>query len=147
MKKLISILALFSLLCSYSCEKNSEVPSSMIEAELRLSRTKFWVISDATKDGVYLVKDKVVLDKDAITTIEYIKFDNDEKTMEVLDEGQNIPEIYKYRIEGNNFIIYEDGNQGDEEVYTIKSGSISDNHFTLSFEDDGSYEIKMVPKK
>jgi hypothetical protein len=148
MKTTYQLLLCILFITSYSCTKEANITSDVLAAETRLGNQDYWEISDASLNGVFFVKDKVVIDSTDFEPSEYFKFDTSAKTIEVKSYSDPNPTFYKYTIVGDNFTVFQEDNSEDVELMTIKSGSVFDDHFTLeqTIESD-VYVVKFVAKK
>ncbi|MBL0100433.1 MAG: hypothetical protein IPP49_10655 [Saprospiraceae bacterium] len=80
-----SIITL-ALLTMSSCDKEEAQPQpskNAKEAEFRLGSVKKWVIIDVSLNGIYIMKNKVLLDPEQDGMAEWLIFDTDDKTVEV----------------------------------------------------------------
>jgi hypothetical protein len=148
MKKILYVFLSVFCLALYSCEKEKDVSNEMVEAELRLGGPDFWILSDANINGVFLVKNKIVIDSSNYTPPEYFSFDTETKTIDVKYHDEKDVSVFNYKIVGDKFSVYVEGETGTEEVMTIKSGSVFDDHFILEEKIDNEINVyKLVPKK
>ena len=139
---------LFSLVLSVSfltssCKKDDKNDTSTIQiAESRLAAANFWYISDASVDGKILVKDRVSVDPDSEGMAEWLKFDNIDKTVEVKYPDEVETTIFNYSIVGDKFSILD--GSSEQEVMTIKAGSVFETYFSLIQMDGGStFDIRL----
>ncbi len=148
MKKISWLAFMFLLITFCACSKdNNDLQSQAIEAEKRLGGPAYWEISDVTENGKFLVKDKVVLDSTDFEPAEWFKFDTNAKTIEVKYNDEPVTSLFSYLIVGDLFKVYEEGSTTDEDVMTIKSGSVFTDNFTLEQKIDSDiYIIKFVAK-
>jgi hypothetical protein len=147
MKKFPFLMLFILFMFVYSCSKDNDATSSVLEAEKRLGGPAYWEISDASINGEYLIKNKIILDSTNFVPAEWFKFDTNEKTIEVKYNDEPETSLFNYVIEGNNFKVYENGNSGEAEIMTIKSGSVFDDNFTLEQKDEDDIVVfKFVAK-
>jgi len=135
---LIFSFLLGSMFTFSSCEKDevtNKGAKNAAEAEFRLASVKKWIITDAKINNVYILKDKVLLDMDQDGLAEWLSFDTDEKTIEVKYPDEEVTTFFDYTIVGDVFKVRH--KDGEEEVMTIKSGSVFVDHFTLLQSDGG----------
>ncbi len=135
---LIFSFLLISIITFSSCNKDeaiNQASKNVTEAEFRLGSPNKWIITDAKINDVYILKDKLLLDPDQDGLAEWLSFDTDDKTIEVKypDEVETI--FFDYTIVDDVFKVQH--KDGEEEVMTIKSGSVFVDHFTLIQSDGG----------
>ena len=129
---LIFSFLLVSIVTFTSCDKDeaiNQASKNAAEAEFRLASANKWIITDAKINGVYILKDKVLLDPDQNGLAEWLSFDTDSKTVEVKYPDEAETTFFDYVIENEIFkVLHKDG---EEEVMTIKSGSVFIDYFTV----------------
>jgi hypothetical protein len=116
-----------------SCQKEEptkQASKNAAEAEFRLGSAKKWLVSDIKFNDTYIVKDKILLDSSEVDLVEWMIFDTKNKTIEAKYPSEVLTTFFDYIIENDTFkVIHKDG---EEEVMTIKSGSVFEDHFSLS---------------
>jgi len=131
-----------------SCEKNEIQPQASKnakEAEFRLGSVKKWVIIDVSLNGIYIMKNKVLLDPEQDGMAEWLIFDTDDKTVEVKYPMEAETTFFDYSIENDVFRVKH--KDGTEEVMTIRSGSVFVDHFTLEQSDEfDKFEVLLKPE-
>ena len=75
------------------------------------------------------MKDKVLLDPEQNGLAEWLSFDTDDKTVEVKYRDGDETIFFDYIIENDVFKVRH--KDGEEEVMTIKSGSVFIDYFTV----------------
>ena len=152
MKKLLFLLSI-SILGLFACNKDQEIvkqPAKNVkEALARISAVSTWKVNQITLDGVLKFDDGKSLDPDYDGIAEWIKFNTSNQTVEVkYFDGDEIS-TFNYVIDEVNqtFSVVDSSNGDEEEVYTIKAGSVYDDKFELDATYDNRVEvIKLVPK-
>ena len=152
MKKLLFLLSI-SILGLFACNKDQETtkqPAKNVkEALARISAVSTWKVNQITLDGVLKFDDGLALDPDYNGIAEWLKFNTVSKTIEVKYLDGDEISTFSYVIDEVNqtFKVIDSSNGGDEEVYTIKAGSVYDDKFELDATYDNRVEVvKLVPK-
>ncbi len=123
---------LVSMISYTSCDKDDAInkaAKNALEAEFRLASVKKWILTDAKINDEYILKDKVLLDPEQDGLAEWLSFDTDNKTVEVKYRDADETIFFDYIIENDVFKVRH--KDGEEEVMTIKSGSVFVDHFTV----------------
>ena len=129
---LIFSFLLVSMITYTSCDKDeaiNQAAKNAAEAEFRLAGVKKWILTDAKINDEYILKDKVLLDPEQDGLAEWLSFDTVEKTVEVKYRDADETIFFDYIIVGDVFKVRH--KDGEEEVLTIKSGSVFVNYFTM----------------
>jgi len=123
---------LVSMISYTSCDKDDAInkaAKNALEAEFRLASVKKWILTDAKINNEYILKDKVLLDPEQDGLAEWLSFDTDNKTVEVKYPDEVETTFFDYIIENDVFKVRH--KDGEEEVMTIKSGSVFIDYFTV----------------
>ena len=129
---LIFSFLLVSMITYTSCDKDepiNQAAKNAAEAEFRLAGVKKWILTDAKINDEYILKDKVLLDPEQDGLAEWLSFDTDDKTVEVKYRDADETIFFDYIIVGDVFKVRH--KDGEEEVLTIKSGSVFVDYFTM----------------
>ena len=129
---LIFSFLLVSMITYTSCDKDeaiNQAAKNAAEAEFRLAGVKKWILTDAKINDEYILKDKVLLDPEQNGLAEWLSFDTDDKTVEVKYRDGDETIFFDYIIVGDVFKVRH--KDGEEEVLTIKSGSVFVDYFTM----------------
>ena len=133
MKQIIIFSFLLVSMITYtSCDKDeaiNQAAKNALEAEFRLASVKKWILTDAKINDEYILKDKVLLDPEQNGLAEWLSFDTDDKTVEVKYRDGDETIFFDYIIENDVFKVRH--KDGEEEVMTIKSGSVFIDYFTV----------------